>query len=97
MSVRTICPPFLFGDTAIVVALLKQHTMEMDNKNFYITTTLPYVNADPHMGHAMEFIRADVIARTKKLQGYDVFPIHQQELKIETNWITLFDAQETKQ
>ena len=30
---------------------------------FYITTTLPYVNADPHMGHALEFIQADTIAR----------------------------------
>ncbi len=43
------------------------------SKNFYITTTLPYVNADLHLGHAMEFVRADVIARAKKLQGYEVF------------------------
>lgn len=43
------------------------------SKPFYITTTLPYVNAEPHLGHAMEFVRADVIARYKKLQGYDVF------------------------
>ena len=43
------------------------------SKSFYITTTLPYVNADPHVGFAMELIRADVIARTKKLEGYDVF------------------------
>ena len=43
------------------------------SKNFYITTTLPYVNADPHVGFAMEIIRADVIARAKKLDGYDVF------------------------
>ncbi len=42
-------------------------------KTFFITTTLPYVNADPHVGFAMEFIRADAIARAKKLQGYDVF------------------------
>lgn len=42
-------------------------------KNFYITTTLPYVNAEPHVGHALEIVRADVIARVKKLQGYDVF------------------------
>lgn len=42
-------------------------------KNFYITTTLPYVNAEPHVGFALEIIRADVIARAKKLQGYDVF------------------------
>ena len=43
------------------------------SKNFYITTTLPYVNADPHVGFAMEIIHADVIARFKKAQGYDVF------------------------
>lgn len=42
-------------------------------KPFYITTTLPYVNAEPHVGFAMELIRADAIARYKKLQGYDVF------------------------
>jgi methionyl-tRNA synthetase len=42
-------------------------------KNFYITTTLPYVNAEPHVGFATEIIRADVIARVKKLQGYEVF------------------------
>ncbi len=44
-----------------------------DPKTFYITTTLPYVNAEPHVGFAMEIIRADVITRAKKLQGYDVF------------------------
>ena len=42
-------------------------------KPFYITTTLPYVNAKPHIGFAMELIRADIIARSKKLAGYDVF------------------------
>ena len=42
-------------------------------KPFYITTTLPYVNAIPHMGHAVEFVRADIIARWKKQSGYEVF------------------------
>lgn len=32
-------------------------------KNFYITTTLPYVNDIPHIGHTLEFIQADVIVR----------------------------------
>lgn len=45
----------------------------MSSKPFYLTTTLPYVNADLHMGHALEFVRADIIARYKKLEGYDVF------------------------
>ena len=47
--------------------------MNLMNKPFYITTTLPYVNADPHVGFAMELIRADVIARYKKSLGHDVF------------------------
>ncbi len=45
----------------------------MSQEPFYITTTLPYVNADPHVGFAMELIRADVIARYKTLSGYEVF------------------------
>ncbi len=30
---------------------------------FYVTTSIPYANAKPHLGHAMEFINADVMAR----------------------------------
>jgi methionyl-tRNA synthetase len=41
-------------------------------KPFYITTTLPYVNAPLHMGHALEFIRADAYARYRA-QTDDVF------------------------
>jgi methionyl-tRNA synthetase len=43
------------------------------NKSFYLTTTLPYVNADPHIGFALEIIQADVLARYKRMAGYDVF------------------------
>jgi len=39
---------------------------------YYITTTLPYVNAKPHIGHALEFIQADALARYHKLQGDEV-------------------------
>lgn len=34
---------------------------------------MPYVNAEPHVGFAMEIIRADIIARAKKMQGHNVF------------------------
>jgi len=44
----------------------------MTKKYFYITTTAPYVNADPHIGFALEIIQADAIARFKRLQGYEV-------------------------
>ena len=43
------------------------------NKKFYITTTLPYVNADPHIGFALEIIQADVLARYHRLLGENVF------------------------
>lgn len=40
----------------------------MANK-FYITTAIPYVNAAPHVGHALEFVQADTIARVHRLLG----------------------------
>jgi len=45
----------------------------MKKNSFYITTTLPYVNAPLHLGHALELVRADTIARYKKLIGDDVY------------------------
>jgi len=47
----------------------------MDKQNIYITTTLPYVNAEPHIGHALEFVQADAISRyfRTKLGDENVF------------------------
>ncbi len=42
-------------------------------KRFYITTPIYYVNGAPHIGHAYTSIAADVMARFKRLDGYDVF------------------------
>ncbi len=39
---------------------------------YSITTTLPYVNADPHIGFALEIIQADVLARWHRLKGEEV-------------------------
>lgn len=39
---------------------------------YYITNAIPYVNAVPHIGHALEFIQSDTIARFHKLLGEDV-------------------------
>lgn len=44
----------------------------MDSKKYYITTTLPYVNAEPHIGFALEIVQADVLARYHKLAGEEV-------------------------
>jgi methionyl-tRNA synthetase len=42
-------------------------------KNFYITTAIDYVNGSPHLGHAYEKVLADVIARTRRLLGDNVY------------------------
>ncbi len=39
---------------------------------FYITTTLPYVNAEPHIGFALEIVEADAAARFHALKGEEV-------------------------
>ncbi len=39
---------------------------------FYITSAIPYVNATPHIGHALEFIQADTIARFHRIIGDEV-------------------------
>lgn len=39
---------------------------------YYITCAIPYVNAAPHIGHALEFVQGDVIARYHRMLGKDV-------------------------
>ena len=43
------------------------------NKKFYITTSIPYTNAPPHIGFALESIQADVLARYNRGLGKDTF------------------------
>lgn len=40
---------------------------------FYLSTAIDYVNSSPHLGHSMEKIMADVIARHHRLKGDNVF------------------------
>jgi methionyl-tRNA synthetase len=42
-------------------------------KKVFISTSIPYVNAAPHLGHALEYVQADVIARRHRLLGDSVF------------------------
>lgn len=44
----------------------------MSTKHFYICTAIPYVNDKPHIGHAMDFVYADVLARFERQLGSDV-------------------------
>lgn len=45
----------------------------MPKKKFYITTSIAYANASPHIGYAMEVLQADVLARYHRMLGEDVF------------------------
>ena len=40
---------------------------------YYITTAIDYPNAPPHLGHSLEKVAADIIARYHRLQGYDTY------------------------
>src|SRR5688572_808270 len=40
--------------------------------NYYVTTSIPYINGEPHLGHAMEFVIADVLARYARLENTPV-------------------------
>ena len=44
----------------------------MDKKNFYITTPIYYPSGKPHMGHAYSSIVADIFARFKRIEDYNV-------------------------
>ena len=43
------------------------------SSNYYITTPIYYVNDVPHIGHAYTTLACDVIARFKRLDGFNVF------------------------
>src|SRR3989338_11310750 len=47
--------------------------MANKSKKFYITTSIPYTNAPPHIGFAFEAIQADVVARYRRHLGEDVY------------------------
>lgn len=40
--------------------------------NYYVTTSIPYVNGEPHLGHALEFLYADILARHARKSGTPV-------------------------
>jgi methionyl-tRNA synthetase len=42
-------------------------------QRFFLTTAIPYVNAHPHVGHALEYVMADVVHRYRELMGDTVF------------------------
>src|SRR3989338_3130791 len=75
-------------------------------KKYYITTTLPYINAAPHAGFALEIIEADVLARFNRQIGNEVFfntgtdehclKLYRNALKLGKNTQTYVDQQAEK-
>lgn len=45
----------------------------MEKKKFYLTTAIAYTSSKPHIGNTYDIVLADMIARYKRMQGYDVF------------------------
>lgn len=39
---------------------------------YFVTTAIPYVNAEPHLGDCLEYVQADILARHRRLRGEDV-------------------------
>src|ERR1700723_1410668 len=63
-------------DAASVISFapfVRQTDRSIMSKRFYITTAIDYVNGQPHLGHAYEKIIADVIARSRRSLGQEVF------------------------
>ncbi|HET8843294.1 MAG TPA: methionine--tRNA ligase, partial [Ktedonobacteraceae bacterium] len=52
---------------------MEQSQNEGDDRKYYITTAIDYPNAEPHIGHTLEKVAADAIARYHRLQGYDTY------------------------
>ena len=45
----------------------------MEKQKFYITTAIAYTSSKPHIGNAYDIVLADMIARYKRKQGFDVY------------------------
>lgn len=45
----------------------------MDKKKFYLTTAIAYTSRKPHIGNTYDIVLADLIARYKRMMGFDVY------------------------
>lgn len=63
------CQPSLAGKSIAI----ESAEAKGGNKRYYITTAIDYPNGEPHIGHTLEKVAADVVARYRRLQGYDTY------------------------
>src|SRR3954468_12184489 len=59
----------LIAPVAATGVLSDTDPTEDDMTDLYITTSIPYVNGAPHLGHALEFVHVDALARHHRLRG----------------------------
>jgi methionyl-tRNA synthetase len=67
-------PLYLCGSSRLANRIIEgiTHRQAMSQTAF-VSTAIPYVNARPHVGFALEIVQADAIARYLRLMGYDTF------------------------
>jgi methionyl-tRNA synthetase len=53
--------------------MLNDSEQDTGTKPYYITTAIDYPNGPPHLGHTLEKVTADVIARYHRLQGQETY------------------------
>jgi methionyl-tRNA synthetase len=63
----------IYKNTITQLTARKELSKVTVDKKYYVTTAIAYPNGRPHMGHALEIIEADVIARFQRLMGNKVF------------------------
>ena len=69
---------FLSGITYLHIHREEKNMMlseqkDAGSKRYYITTAIDYPNAPPHIGHSLEKVAADIVARFHRLQGHDTY------------------------
>ena len=52
----------------VVIHLYSNLIYDNTCMNYFVTTSIPYVNGEPHLGHALEFVYADVLARCARMR-----------------------------
>ncbi len=63
---------FAFSHVLSIQYLTTSGILEAMGKNLYVCTAIPYVNGEPHIGHALDYTLADIWARYQRQNGREV-------------------------
>ncbi len=50
---------------------MNKHNLRPNGLKYYLTVAIPYVNGNPHIGHALEYFQGDTVRNFYRLKGYD--------------------------